>query len=144
MRAINDTEASSDGMTATIRCTTTSPVSAFGIAPNKLTPCQQAVLNYVNKQFGTNGTAANVLPSSNPLPAAGGEVNVDFNFDSLTAEQFNVIQPGRYAPSGFWGTVTGYGLVFMSLMGPTVSIQRRSNSPIQMLAAITRPRLQLI
>jgi len=41
-----------------------------------LTPCQQKVLNAVNKQFGTNGNASDVSPSSNPLPASGGEVNV--------------------------------------------------------------------
>ncbi len=85
-----------------------------------LTPCQQKVLNAVNKQFGTNGNASDVSPSSNPLPASGGEVNVNFNFNSgLTATQFNAIQPGRYAPAGFWGWLTGYGPSLHVVAGPS-------------------------
>jgi RHS repeat-associated protein len=73
----------------------------------QLTQCQQTVLNAVNSQFGTN---AAVLPSSDPGVQPGGQVNVDFGVNSgLTPAQFNSIQPGRYAPSGFWGALTGYG-----------------------------------
>lgn len=74
------------------------------------TACQQTVLNAVNNQFGTNLNANSILPSSDPGLQPGGQVNVDFGASSgLTPTQFNAIQPGRYAPSGFWGALTGYG-----------------------------------
>ncbi len=88
--------------------------------PTQPTACQQTVLNTVNNQFGINGNASNILPSSNPLPAAGGEVNVNFSFSSgLTVTQFNAIQAGRYAPGGFWGWVTGYGPSLHVVAGPS-------------------------
>ncbi len=39
----------------------------------------------------------------------GGAVNLDLNVANLSTAQFNAINPGRYAPSGFWGKITGYG-----------------------------------
>jgi len=77
---------------------------------NQLTSCQQTVLDAVNNQFGTDLNANNVLPTSNPNLQPGGQVNVNFGVNwGLSATQFNTIQPGRYAPSGFWGVLTGYG-----------------------------------
>ncbi len=79
--------------------------------PQALTHCQQAVLSAVNSQFGTNLNGGDILPSSNPLPAGGGEVNVNFGVNSdLSPAQFNAIHPGRYAPPGILGFITGYGL----------------------------------
>jgi hypothetical protein len=78
--------------------------------PTQPTACQQTVLNAVNNQFGTNLSASNISSTSDPNPQPGGQVNVNFSINGgLTATQFNAIQTGRYAPSGFWGVLTGYG-----------------------------------
>jgi RHS repeat-associated protein len=92
-------------------------------APNngQLTACQQTILNAVNNQFGTNLTAQNVLPTSDPNPTAGGgQVNVNFGGGyGLSASQFNAIQSGRYAPPGFFGFITGYGPSLHVVAGPS-------------------------
>jgi hypothetical protein len=95
-----------------------------GLAPNspaQLTTCQQTILNAVNNQFGTNLTAQNVLPTSDPNPTAGGgQVNVNFGGGfGLSASQFNAIQSGRYAPPGFFGFITGYGPSLHVVSGPS-------------------------
>ena len=97
------------------------PQQANGPITPTPTPCQQKTLNAINKQFGTNGNASNISPSSSPNPTfGGGQVNTNFSFNSgLTAAQFNAIQPGRYAPSGFWGLLTGYGPSLHVVAGPS-------------------------
>jgi RHS repeat-associated protein len=85
-----------------------------------LTMCQQKVVGAVNRQFGVHLGAANVLPSSNPLPAGGGEVNVNLLIKSgLSGSQFNAIGPGRYAPQGVWGFLTGDGPSLHVVSGPS-------------------------
>ena len=93
-----------------------------GLCPqSQPTACQQAVLNAVNSQFGTNLTAQNILPSSDPNPTpGGGQVNVDISVNSgLSPAQFNAIQPGRYAPPGPLGMLTGYGPSLHVVAGPS-------------------------
>ena len=89
--------------------------------PAQLTTCHQTILNAVNNQFGTNLTAQNVLPTSDPNPTAGGgQVNVNFGGGfGLSASQFNAIQSGRYAPPGFFGFITGYGPSLHVVSGPS-------------------------
>jgi len=101
---------------------------------NQLTSCQQTVLNAVNNQFGTNLTAENVLPTSDPNPTiGGGQVNVNFGGGwGLSPGQFNAIQPGRYAPPGVLGFLTGYGpslhvVAAPSELDPTVGAFANSN-----------------
>lgn len=102
--------------------TVTDVAGTSGTANNgtALTTCQTKVLAAVNNQFGTNLTGANVLPTSDPLPAAGGEINVNFAVTGgLSPEQFNAIQPGRYAPSGIFGFLTGFGPSLHVTSGPS-------------------------
>jgi hypothetical protein len=69
----------------------------------------------VNNQFpDANLNANNILPSSSPDPQPGGQVNVNFG-----GGPFNGISSGRYAPSGFWGHVTGYGPSLHIVSAPT-------------------------
>jgi RHS repeat-associated protein len=83
--------------------------------PANPTACQQTVLNAVNNQFpDANLNANNILPSSSPDPQPGGQVNVNFG-----GGPFNGISSGRYAPSGFWGHVTGYGPSLHIVSAPT-------------------------
>jgi len=82
--------------------------------------CQTKVLNAVNSQFGINLTDDNILPTSSLLPQQGGQVNVDIGINSgLSPAQFNVIQPGRYAPPGVLGFLTGYGPSLHVVAEPT-------------------------
>jgi hypothetical protein len=77
-------------------------------------------LNAVNNQFDTSLTADNVLPTSDPNQQPGGQVNVNFGVNwGLGATQFNAIQSGRYAPSGIWGVLTGYGPSLHVVAGPS-------------------------
>lgn len=83
------------------------------------TPCQQAVLNAVNNMAGTNANGSNILPGSPTGRQSGGQVNVNIGMTGLTASQFNALQPGRYAPAGFLGVITGYGPSLHIVAGPT-------------------------
>jgi hypothetical protein len=78
-------------------------------------------LNAINSQFGTNLTAANILPTSDPNPQTnGGQVNTNFGVVAgLSAAQFNAIQSGRYAPPGVFGFLTGYGASLHVVAGPS-------------------------
>jgi hypothetical protein len=78
-------------------------------------------LNAINSQFGTNLTAANILPTSDPNPTAGGgQINTNFGVVSgLSSGQFNAIQAGRFAPSGVFGFLTGYGSSLHVVAGPS-------------------------
>ena len=98
--------------------------SPGGIAPNnptQPTACQIKTLNAINNQFGTNLTAANILPTSDPNPTAGGgQINTNFGVVSgLSPGQFNAIQAGRFAPSGVFGFLTGYGSSLHVVAGPS-------------------------
>jgi RHS repeat-associated protein len=86
---------------------------------NQSNACQSKVLNAVNKQFGLNSDSTSVDPSSPIGPQAGGQVNVNIDAANLTPTQFNAIQAGRYAPSGFWGFITGYGPSLHVVAGPS-------------------------
>ncbi len=100
-------------------CTTRFAASAFGIAPNNSTQpstCTQTVLNTVNNQFGTNAQLSNAT-SEGLQP--GGQINVNIQLSGLTAAQFNAVQPGRYAPPGFFGFITGYGTSLHIVGGPS-------------------------
>lgn len=93
-------------------------------APNNQaqpTACQTKTLNAINSQFGTNLTAANILPTSDPNPQAnGGQVNTNFGVVAgLSPTQFNAIQSGRYAPQGVFGFLTGYGSSLHVVAGPS-------------------------
>jgi RHS repeat-associated protein len=80
-------------------------VDPFGLCPpKKQQTCQDAILNAVNNQFGTNFTAADVQSTF----TNGGAVNLVINGTGLPASQFNSIQTGR-SPNGFLGAVIGYG-----------------------------------
>jgi hypothetical protein len=78
-------------------------------------------LNAINTQFGTNLTAANILPTSDPNPQqSGGQVNTNFGIVAgLSPSQFNAISNGRYAPPGILGFLTGYGPSLHVTGGPS-------------------------
>lgn|GEM_PF-3276269 len=75
--------------------------------------CTQVVLEKVNKQFGNTGlnlTQGDVSDYQGAGYLQGGrQVNVNVGSGNLTTAQFNAIQPGSYAPGGFFGWLTGYG-----------------------------------
>jgi len=89
--------------------------------PTQPTACQVKTLDAINSQFGTNLTAANILPTSDPNPTAGGgQINTNFGVVSgLSPGQFNAIQAGRFAPSGVFGFLTGYGSSLHVVAGPS-------------------------
>lgn len=88
--------------------------------PLQPTACQVKTLNAINNQFGTNLMASNILPTSDPNPTAGGgQINTNFGVVSgLLPGQFNAIQSGRFAPSGVFGFITGYGSSLHVVAGP--------------------------
>lgn len=88
--------------------------------PAQPTACQVKTLNAINSQFGTNLTSANILPTSDPNPTAGGQINTNFGVVSgLSPAQFNAIHSGRFAPSGVFGFITGYGSSLHVVAGPS-------------------------
>ena len=92
-----------------------------GVPPKPPQPdCQSQILNAVNNQFGTNLDQSNILPSTSLARQPGGQVNLNLSVSGgLTPPQFNEIQPGRYAPPGLLGVLTGYGPSLHVVGGPS-------------------------
>lgn len=118
-RAINDTEESSDGMTATIRCTTTFPVSAFGIAPSN---GPQNVQNTIKNCAQAGQAAASSVPSASPsgqdVYEAGFGAVVGVGVAVATAED-GPMAPVVYkaTAAGVTGMISGF---FKTAMARTV------------------------